>query len=77
MYTSRTSSSFDGLPKDIRLKLSGMGWKNQGAQWILSLRTILLSSIWSTTYDMHIASLENLMPLPYAPSAYQHAKIAA
>jgi hypothetical protein len=60
-----------------RLKLSGMCWKNEGAQRILSLRTILLSSIWSTTYDMYLASLENLIPLPYAPSANQNAKIAA
>jgi hypothetical protein len=54
-----------------------MGWKNEGAQQILSLRTILLSGIWSTTYDMHLAALENLIPLPYAPSAYQNVKIAA
>lgn len=60
-----------------RLKLSGMSWENEGAQQILSLRTILLSSIWSTTYDMHLVSLENLIPLPYAPSANQNAKIAA
>jgi hypothetical protein len=60
-----------------RLKLSGMGWKNEGAQQILSLRTILLSSIWSTTYDMHLAAITNLIPQPYAPSVSQNAKMAA
>ena len=60
-----------------RLKLSGMGWKNEGAQQILSIRTILLSSIWSTTYDMHLAAITNLIPQPYAPSVSRNAKMAA
>lgn len=60
-----------------RLKLSGMCWKAECAQRILSLRSILLSGIWSTTYDMHLAALENLIPLPYAPSTGQNVKIAA
>ncbi len=59
-----------------RLKLSGMGWKNEGAQQILSLRTIHLSGIWSTTYDMHLAAITNLLPQPYAPSFNQNAKMA-
>lgn len=60
-----------------RLKLSGMRWKNAGAQWILSLRTIFLSSIWSTTYCMHLADVANLIPRPYAPSANHNLKMAA
>lgn len=60
-----------------RLKLSGMNWKHEGAQHILSLRTILLSSIWSTTYDMHLAASATLIPQPYAPSHDQNAKMAA
>jgi hypothetical protein len=60
-----------------RLKLSGMGWKNEGAQQILSLRTILLSSAWSTTYDIHLAARATLIPLPYSPAHNQNAKIAA
>lgn len=60
-----------------RLKLSGMGWKNEGAQQILSLRTILLSGIWSTTYDMHLATTATLIPQPYAPSDHQNATMAA
>jgi hypothetical protein len=60
-----------------RLKLSGMSWKNEGAQQILSLRTIHLSGIWSTTYDMHLAAITNLIPQPYAPSVSRNAKMAA
>lgn len=33
-----------------RLKLSGMRWSPEGAQRILTLRTILLSGIWESTY---------------------------
>jgi hypothetical protein len=60
-----------------RLKLSGMRWENDGAQQILSLRSILLSNIWSTTYGMHLACIETLIPRPYAPSDDQNAKMAA
>ena len=34
-----------------RLKLSGMGWKHEGAQVILNLRVILLSGIWEQVYE--------------------------
>ncbi len=60
-----------------RLKLSGMRWKDKGAQQILSLRSILLSNIWSTTYGMHLAGIATLIPRPYAPSDDQNAKTAA
>jgi hypothetical protein len=60
-----------------RLKLSGMRWESEGAQWILSLRSILLSNIWSTTYAMHLADIATLIPRPYAPSDDQIAKMAA
>jgi hypothetical protein len=33
-----------------RLKLSGMRWKNAGAQLILNLRVVLLSGIWDAVY---------------------------
>jgi len=33
-----------------RLKLSGMRWHKEGAQWILHLRTIWLSGIWSEAF---------------------------
>jgi hypothetical protein len=45
-----------------RLKLSGMRWKEKGAQVILDLRVILLSGIWARAYEemlktqtMHVA----------------------
>jgi hypothetical protein len=60
-----------------RLKLSGMRWKNDGAQLILSLRSILLSNIWSRTYGMHLADLESIIPRPYAQSANHDPKMAA
>jgi len=34
-----------------RLKLSGMRWSHQGAQQILTLRTILLSRTWQSTFE--------------------------
>lgn len=34
-----------------RLKLSGMGWKHEGAKVILNLREILLSGIWDEVYE--------------------------
>jgi hypothetical protein len=33
-----------------RLKLSGMRWSHPGAQQILTLRSILLSQTWQTTF---------------------------
>jgi hypothetical protein len=60
-----------------RLKLSGMRWKDEGAQQILSLRSIFLSDIWSTTYGMHLAGIATLVPRPYARSHDQNAKMAA
>ena len=33
-----------------RMKLSGMRWKN-GAQWIMTLRSILLSNIWQAAFS--------------------------
>lgn len=34
-----------------RLKLSGMSWKQPGAQTILNLRVLLLSGVWDAAYD--------------------------
>jgi len=34
-----------------RLKLSGMRWKKEGAQTILTLRVILLSGVWEQVYE--------------------------
>ena len=60
-----------------RLKNSGMRWSHDGAKTILTLRTILLSKSWSSTYA---ASLTNAYPTelqPYRENNYNATKIAA
>jgi hypothetical protein len=47
-----------------RLKNSGMRWSNDGAKTILTLRTILLSRSWSSTYS---ASLTAAYPAGLRP----------
>lgn len=37
-----------------RLKLSGMRWSHTGARRILTLRTILLSGVWTSTFDAYL-----------------------
>lgn len=37
-----------------RLKLSGMRWSDAGARRILTLRTVLLSGVWQTTFAAHL-----------------------
>jgi len=59
-----------------RLKLSGMRWSYEGAAHILTLRTILLSGVWQSTYG---ASLNAGAPQlrPYAPTAEIKSSLAA
>lgn len=60
-----------------RLKNSGMRWSDDGAKTILTLRTILLSKSWPSTYA---ASLTNAHPAelrPYRENKYNATKIAA
>jgi len=60
-----------------RLKNSGMRWSHDGARTILTLRTILLSKCWSSTYA---ASLANAYPAelrPYRENRNNAKKIAA
>ena len=60
-----------------RLKLSGMRWKRDGAQQILTLRTVLLSRTWATTYARFLATREAAIPTPYANHRPKTVKIAA
>lgn len=60
-----------------RLKLSGMRWSREGAQAILTLRTILLSRTWQSTFDLHLTTLQNQRPRPYAPKAEKSHQKAA
>lgn len=60
-----------------RLKNSGMRWSHDGAKAILTLRTILLSKSWPSTYA---ASLENAPAAklrPYRENKYNTKQIAA
>jgi hypothetical protein len=37
-----------------RLKQSGMTWKLEGGQWIVDLRVIQLSGLWSQVYQAYL-----------------------
>jgi hypothetical protein len=43
-----------------RLKQSGMTWKTEGGQWIVDLRVIHLSGVWSEVYQSYLRSKEGL-----------------
>ena len=59
-----------------RLKLSGQRWSHEGAKRILTLRTILLSGTWESTYRATL--LENVIPIrTYSSDPKYEAKTAA
>ncbi len=43
-----------------RLKQSGMSWKEEGGQWIVDLRVIHLSGVWSEVYQSYLGSMPTL-----------------
>ena len=43
-----------------RLKQSGMTWKVEGGQWIVDLRVIHLSGVWSEVYQSYLGSKATL-----------------
>ena len=43
-----------------RLKQSGMSWKVESGQWIVALRVIHLSGVWSEVYQSYLGSKEVL-----------------
>ena len=43
-----------------RLKQSGMTWKGESGQWIVDLRVIHLSGVWSEVYQSYLGSKEAL-----------------
>lgn len=60
-----------------RLKLSGMGWKHEGAQVVLNLRVILLSGIWDDVYGA-VVNYNNPIDLqPYLNDGINSLKTAA
>jgi hypothetical protein len=48
-----------------RLKLSGMRWKESGAQTILNLRVLLLSGVWNEAYQRILNSFEAVQAPTY------------
>ena len=60
-----------------RLKNSGMRWSNDGAKTILTLRTILLSRSWSSTYSASLAAAYPAGLRPYRKNNDCDAKTAA
>ena len=60
-----------------RLKLSGMQWKRDGAQTILTLRVILLSGTWAATYGAARVSQGTSLPQPYVVPTDEPSTIAA
>jgi len=55
-----------------RLKNSGMRWSHAGAQVILTLRTILLSKSWSSTYAKCLAAAYPHQLRPYTKNTSKH-----
>ena len=60
-----------------RLKQSGMRWKKAGAQTILNLRVLLLSSVWEAAYQRVLNKFENVKVPTYDLLNRQIFKIAA
>jgi hypothetical protein len=60
-----------------RLKLSGMRWKKAGAQTILNLRVLLLSSVWTEAYQRALNKFENVKVPTYDIHKRETFRIAA
>lgn len=60
-----------------RLKLSGMRWSRPGAQTILDLRVILLSSIWHRVYRAAVSTYQQRLPRTPHTSLSHHQRNAA
>jgi hypothetical protein len=61
----------------MRLKQSGMRWTKEGAARVLTLRTILLSGVWTATYDAYLKGLAKQLPAPYFANPPNSRRIAA
>lgn len=60
-----------------RLKLSGQRWSRQGAKTILSLRVVLLSKTWQSTFQAFLKSINPVKLQPYRCQQQKPLKIAA
>jgi hypothetical protein len=60
-----------------RLKLSGMGWREPGAQTILNLRVLQLSGVWQPAYERVLSQFEEAQVPGQPYAAAREAKKAA
>jgi hypothetical protein len=60
-----------------RLKLSGMRWKQPGAQTILNLRVLQLSGVWEAAYERVLNRYEEPKVVGQTPSSARPARKAA
>jgi len=60
-----------------RLKLSGMHWENEGAQWVLDLRSVYLSGIWNEVRSAVLSLQNEEQPETYSPKQVDSQRIAA
>jgi hypothetical protein len=60
-----------------RLKLSGMRWQEAGAQTMLNLRVLLLSSVWTPAYQRVLNQVEEVKVASYDVSQSKTPKMAA
>jgi hypothetical protein len=60
-----------------RLKQSGMTWTAEGGQWIVDLRVIHLSGVWSEMYQSYLGSKETLAMATQGTTAKRKASKAA
>jgi hypothetical protein len=60
-----------------RLKLSGMRWRQPGAQMILNLRVLQLSGVWEAAYERVLAGSEQAQVRGQADSYARSASLAA
>jgi hypothetical protein len=60
-----------------RLKLSGMRWKDAGAQLILNLRVVLLSGVWSQAYERVLQEFQEVQVPTHCVSEEKKAGKAA
>jgi hypothetical protein len=60
-----------------RLKQSGMTWKLEGGQWIVNLRVIKLSGLWSQVYQAYLqAKMLPEIGLQSGSAGKKHKKVA-
>ncbi len=63
--------------RDFKKALSGMGWREPGAQTILNLRVLQLSGVWQPAYERVLSQFEEAQVPGQPYAAAREAKKAA